>query len=168
MLELERRRLKLIGKKQSEITDSIKGYTDFYTDYLIRQMTPKEVLKSKPHLAPLWYEAPEHQYGRPASFYHQLQNLNLAAAWEKVEVPVLVMHGEYDWIMSREDHQLITDIVNERAPNRATFVELPKTDHVFMTAESIVKSFEGESGQYNKTITEQVLRFLRANQQTLR
>lgn len=163
MLELERRRLKLSDKKPGEVTDAMKGYAEFYTDYLRRKMTPREILKSKSHLAPLWYGDPEHQYGRPASFFHQLEDLNLSASWEKVETPVLVMHGEYDWIMSRDDHQLIAEIVNGRQAGRATFVELPKTDHLFMTFENMTKAFAGEGGSYNKSVTERVLTFLREN-----
>jgi pimeloyl-ACP methyl ester carboxylesterase len=164
MLELERRRLKLSGKKPGEVTEMMKGYEEFYTDYLIQKKTPREVLKAKPHLAPLWYEEPEHQYGRPASFYHQLQELNLAAAWATVEAPVLVMHGEYDWIMSQDDHEMIAGIVNSKQPGRATFVKLPKTSHLLVIYENMEKAFDGDSsGQYNKSVTEQVLAFLRAN-----
>jgi pimeloyl-ACP methyl ester carboxylesterase len=163
MLELERRRLKLSGKKPGDVTDSMKGYAEFYTDYLRRKMTPREILKAKPYLSPLWYGGPEHQYGRPASFFHQLEDLNLSASWQKVEAPVLVMHGEYDWIMSRDDHELIAEIVNSKQEGRARFVELPKTDHLFMTFENMSKAFNGEGGRYNKSVTEQVLTFLREN-----
>jgi hypothetical protein len=37
--------------------------------------------RRRPHLAGLWYDKPDSQYGRPAAFYHQLQRLDLAAAW---------------------------------------------------------------------------------------
>lgn len=163
MMEHERRRLTLAGKKPGEVTESMKGYAEFYTDYLRRKMTPREILHSKPHLAPLWYGGPEHQYGRPASFFQQLQDLSLGAAWEGVKAPVLVMHGEYDWIMSRDDHQLIADIVNGGQPGRANFVGLPKTDHLFMIFESLPKAFAGDAGRYNKAVTEHVLTFLRQN-----
>lgn len=163
MLELERRRLKLSGKKPGEVSDSMKGYAEFYTDYLRRKMTPREIVKAKPYLGPLWYGGPEHQYGRPASFFHQLEDLNLSASWEKVEAPVLVMHGEYDWIMSREDHELIAEIVNSKQPGRATFVALPKTDHLFFSFDNMSNAFKGEGGRYNRSVTEHVLTFLRAN-----
>lgn len=163
MIELERRRLKLTGKNQGEVTDLMKGYVEFYTDYLVRKMTPREVLRSKPHLATLWDDLPEHQYGRPASFYHQLQDLNLASAWEKVDSPVLILHGEYDWIMSRADHELIAEIVNSKHPGHATFVELPKTDHLFMTYDNIGAAFEGNTpGHYNPSVTERILKFLQS------
>ncbi|MGH9754756.1 MAG: alpha/beta fold hydrolase [Blastocatellia bacterium] len=164
MIEHERRRLQLSGKNQGEIKDLMKGYAEFYTDYLVRKMTPREVLRAKPHLATLWYDMPEHQYGRPASFYHQLQDLNLASAWEKVDAPVLILYGEYDWIMSRADHELIAEIVNSKHPGRATFVELPKTDHLFMTYDNIGAAFEGATpGRYNPSVTEQILKFLQSN-----
>ena len=163
MLELERRRLKLSGKKPGEVTDAMKGYAEFYTDYLHRKMTPGEILKAKPHLAPLWDEGPEHQYGRPASFFHQLQELNLSASWERVEAPILVMYGEYDWIMSRDDHELIVEIANSKQAGRAKFIELAKSDHLFMAFENMSKAFNGEGARYNKSVTEQVLTFLREN-----
>lgn len=163
MLEHERRRLKLSGKKPGEVTESMKGYAEFYTDYLRRKMTPREILKAKPNLSPLWYGGPEQQYGRPASFFQQLEDLNLSASWEKVEAPVLVMHGEYDWIMSRDDHELIAEIVNSKQAGRAKFIELPQTDHLFMTFENMSQAFRGEGGRYNKSVTAQVLEFLREN-----
>ena len=163
MLELERRRLKLSGKNPGEVTESMKGYAEFYTDYLRRKMTPREILKASPYLTSLWYDGPEHQYGRPASFFQQLEDLNLSASWQTVEAPVLVMHGEYDWIMNRDDHELIAEIVNSKQAGRARFVELPKTDHLFMTFADMSKAFNGEGGRYNKSVTEQVLTFLRKN-----
>lgn len=163
MLELERRRLKLSGKKPGEVSESMKGYAEFYTDYLQRKMTPGAIVKAKPALSSLWDDEPERQYGRPASFFHQLQDLNLSASWEKVDAPVLVMHGEYDWIMSRDDHELIAEIVNSKQAGRARFVELPKTDHLFMAFENMSKAFNGEGGRYNKSVAEQVLTFLREN-----
>jgi pimeloyl-ACP methyl ester carboxylesterase len=164
MMELERRRLKLSGKNQAEIADAMRGYAEFYTDYVVRKMTPREVVRAKPHLAPLWYDDPEHQYGRPAAFYHQLQDLSLASAWEKVDAPVLVLYGEYDWIMSRGDHELIAEIVNSRNAGRASFVELPKTDHTFIAFENMQRAFNDDgSGRYNPSVSEVVLKFLQAN-----
>jgi len=164
MMELERRRLKLSGKSYGEVTDSLKGYAEFYTDYLVHKMLPREVAKNKPHLASLWYDRPEHQYGRPAKFYHQLQDLNLASAWMEVDAPVLVMHGEYDWIMSLGDHEMIVEIVNSRHPGRATLAKLAKTDHTFMTFDSPEQAFNDESSKgYNTAATELALKFLAAN-----
>ena len=164
MMELERRRLRLSGKGPAEITDGMRGYAEFYTEYLIHKKTPQEAMNVKPHLASLWYDRPEHQYGRPAKFYHQLQDLNLAGAWERVDAPVLVLHGEYDWIMSRADHEMIAEIVNKKRPGRATFVELPKTDHTFIAFDNEERAFNDDgSGRYNETVSSLVLKFLEGN-----
>ncbi len=67
----------------------------------------------------------EQQYGRPIAYYQQLQALNLQAAWAEVKVPVLALHGEFDWIMSRGDIETIAALVNQNVPGKAEFVELP-------------------------------------------
>ncbi|HEX2223506.1 MAG TPA: alpha/beta hydrolase [Thermoanaerobaculia bacterium] len=153
MLEHERRRLRLTGSTPAEINERMRGYGELYTLYLERKMTPAEVIRERPHLAPLWYDAPEHQYGRPAAFYHQLQGLNLAAAWDKVDVPVLVIYGEYDWIMSREDHVMIAELVNKNHPGKARYVEVPKMDHLFHLNESQQKSFDDyNSGTFDASL----------------
>lgn len=153
MIENERRRLTLSGKSPSEVSEGVKGFAELYTYYLVHKMTPGEVLRQRPHLAPLWYDMPEHQYGRPAAFYHQLQDLNLAAAWDKVSSPVLVLYGEHDWIMSREDHEMIARIVNKNHPGTAQFVAIPKMDHLFHINESMQKSFDDyASGKFDPSI----------------
>src|SRR5439155_1088389 len=79
-------------------------FETLYHLYLIDGLTPGEAIRRKPALKPRWYDAPDGQYGRPAAFFQQLQRLNLAEAWSHVAVPTLAIHGEYDWIMSGDDH----------------------------------------------------------------
>ena len=146
MMEHERRRLAFIGTPIGEINQKMSGYAELYTSYYIQKMTPGEAVRQKPHLAALWYDEPAHQYGRPAAFYHQLQDLNLPAAWEKVEAPVLVVYGEHDWIMTRDDHEIIVDIVNRRRPGTARFVAIPKMDHSFLQYDTPEAAFKGGPG----------------------
>jgi pimeloyl-ACP methyl ester carboxylesterase len=144
MMEHERRRLALIGTPIGEINQKLAGYAELYTLYYIQKLTPGEAIRQKPHLAALWYDEPAHQYGRPAAFYHQLQDLNLPASWDKVEVPVLVVAGENDWIMTRDDQEMIAAIVNRRHPGLARFVLIPKMDHSFLEYESMEAAFKEE------------------------
>lgn len=142
MIENERRVARLRGLSPGEVSDRMRGLTELYTLYLIQKMKPGDVIRQKPALAAFWQDLPGHQYGRPAAFYHQLQDLNLEAAWDKVEVPVLVVYGEHDHIMSREDHEMIAEIVNRGRPGSARFVAIPKMDHLFYTHESMEQSFK--------------------------
>ncbi len=153
MMELERRRTALDGLGPGEVTRRMQGYAEFYADYLVGRMTPGEVIQRKPHLAPLWYDLPGHQYGRPAVFYHQLQQLNLAEAWDGVRAPVLVLYGVHDWIMSREDQELIVNVVNRHQAGRARLVLLPRTTHFLIRNETEEWSFKNfDSGAFDPAV----------------
>ena len=131
MLENERVRL-AANKKLSagEVNDSVRAFTDFYSLYLIHRMKPGEILAQHTDWKSLWYDTPDGQYGRPAAFYQQLQDLNLGQVWESVNAPVLVIHGSADTIMSQSDSRAIADIVNRAHPGRASYREIEGADHL--------------------------------------
>src|SRR6184192_764716 len=121
MLEIERRRFALMGKSPGEVHDRMKLAATHYHDWLIKNKAIDVILRDKAELAELWPEGKDHAhlYGRPLAFYLQLQKLNLAAAWARVKVPALILHGQFDWIMTREDHELIAQYVNANRPGGA-------------------------------------------------
>jgi pimeloyl-ACP methyl ester carboxylesterase len=131
MLELERRRLTAQDKSPAEVNASVKAFADFYNLYLVKSMTPGQVITQHPEWKSLWYDTPDGQYGRPAAFYQQLQALNLGEAWQKVNAPVLVIRGGADDIMSRADSETIAQIVNQAHPGRARYLEVAGMDHGF-------------------------------------
>ncbi len=149
MIEVERRRLYLSGKTQGEVTQLMQGYVEFHTAYLSGKKTPGEVIQEKPHLKDLWYDEPQHQYGRPAKFYHQAQSINFMENWRSVNVPVLLVAGEYDWIMSLEDSQLLVDELNKRQPNQATRIIGKCMDHHWMKYNNPVDAFNEVNGTYD-------------------
>jgi pimeloyl-ACP methyl ester carboxylesterase len=164
MLEHERRRMRLSGLPGPEISLRMRQYATFYDLYLNGKLTPGQIIAQQPEFKVIWYDQPEHQYGRPAVFYQQLQELNLAEAWEKVNVPVLAIHGEYDWIMSGDDYRLLVDALNARHSGSAQFIEWPHADHVLYTHASEHKAFHPDSEQrYDSQLTERVLAWLKAH-----
>jgi pimeloyl-ACP methyl ester carboxylesterase len=122
-----------------------------YYEWLIHGRPVDAIVRENPKLAALWPEGPDrnHLYGRPLAFYVQLQKLNLAAAWSRVKVPTLVLHGQYDWIMSREDHELIAQSVNSNQPSAARFVEVPEMGHGFQHYLSLADAFKGKEGPFD-------------------
>lgn len=131
MLELERVRLSADkGKTALQINSALKQFTEFYSLYLVHKETPGEITKEHPEFVGLWYDEPGGQYGRPAAFYQQLQDLNLGETWTAVIAPVLVLHGTADTIMSRTDSIEIANIVNRTHPGRAEYIEIPGADHL--------------------------------------
>jgi len=131
MLELERLTLTQAGKPPAEVNSSIKSLTDLYNLYLMKGMTPGEVIAKHPEWKALWTDSPDGQYGRPAAFYQQLQNLNLGEAWQKTTAPVLVIRGSSDNVMSRSDAEAIAQIVNQSSPGRGRYVEIEGMTHGF-------------------------------------
>jgi pimeloyl-ACP methyl ester carboxylesterase len=156
MLEIERRRLTLLGHAPAEMNALMKGVEALYSEYLLEGRAPAEIFAQQPDLRRLWDGPLEQQYGRPVAYYQQLQRLDLMAAWSSVRVPVLAMHGEYDWIMSRNDFELLAEIVNGQAPGLARFVELPQTGHTFEHYASLAGAFEGKQLPFDESLAQLV------------
>jgi pimeloyl-ACP methyl ester carboxylesterase len=164
MMEIERRRLALSGETPDRVNSHMAQFEEFYTEYLIEKQTPEQVIRKHPAFQSIWYDEPEHQYGRPAAFYQQLQDLNLAGAWQKVDSPVMVIYGEYDWIMSRSDHEMIADIVNQRHPGTARFVAIPKMDHGLTLQDSMDGSFRNfGGGRWDDSLATLIINWLKQN-----
>lgn len=166
MLEHERTRLALTGQTPAEINQAMRGYSEFYSLYLNQKLAPADVLRQRPHLARLWYGEPGGQYGRPAAFYQQAQELNVEGAWGRVSAPVLVVYGEHDWIMSRADHELIAEIVNRRRPGAARLVVLPKTSHSLDVHDTVAAAFKGEAGRFDEGVVTLMIDWLKGNTDT--
>ena len=153
MLEIERRRFGLMGKSPGEVNDRMKGAATLYQEWLIKGLPVEDIVKAQPELAELWPEGKDraHLYGRPLAFYQQLQNLNLAGAWSRVKAPTYVLRGAFDWIMSREDSELIAAYVN-RNGDLASFYEIPNTGHTFQHYLSVADAFKGKRAGFDPNI----------------
>jgi pimeloyl-ACP methyl ester carboxylesterase len=131
MLELERRRLVEAKKSSAEVNAMVKAFAEFYDLYLVKGMTPGQVIAEHPEWKDMWYDKPDGQYGRPAAFYQQLQALNLGETWQNVNAPVLVIRGSADSIMSHADSGAIAQIVNQVHPGHARYLEMDGMTHGF-------------------------------------
>jgi pimeloyl-ACP methyl ester carboxylesterase len=153
MLEIERRRFELMGKSPGEVNDRMKGAAILYQEWLINGRPVDEIVKEQPQLAELWPEGKDHAhlYGRPLSFYQQLQQLNLADVWSRVNAPTYVLRGAFDWIMSREDSELIASYVN-RNGDLASFYEIPSTGHTFQHYLSLADAFKGKRARFDPKV----------------
>ncbi|HEX6509564.1 MAG TPA: alpha/beta hydrolase [Chloroflexota bacterium] len=156
MLEIERRRLTLAGTPPTEINSRMREVAALYSAYLLDKQRPAEIFVRHPELRQLWQGDPDHQYGRPVAYYRQLQDLNLVAAWSHVKVPVLALHGELDWIMSREDPQILVSLVNQSVPGAAEFVELPATGHSFDHYRSLQAAFAGDPSPFDPSVADRI------------
>ena len=64
----------------------------------------------------------------------------------RVQAPVLVLYGAYDWFESRDAATHIANLVNTQKPGSAVFRELPQLDHHFTRYASAVDAFREKNG----------------------
>jgi photosystem II stability/assembly factor-like uncharacterized protein/pimeloyl-ACP methyl ester carboxylesterase len=145
--ENARRQMGLSGASEGDISEALQGEAKSSAMILVEKKTLGDVWARYPELK---QEDPmldaTHMSSRHMSFYHDLQDLNLARAWEQVATNVLAIHGEYDWVTTGADHDLIAKIVNAKTPGFASSITLPKADHGFTLHDSLQASL-GAMGQ---------------------
>ena len=64
-------------------------------------------------------------------YYQQVQALDVEGAWERVTVPTLIVWGEYDWIMGRDEAERAAALLKASDPTLVTYVVRPGMDHHF-------------------------------------
>jgi len=131
MVEHERRRLMRGGTPLAQVDDAMRTCVEFYRLFLMQKATPGAILAEHRAWRPLWYDADDGMDGRPAAFYQQLQDLNVAAAWSRTNAAALVLRGSADTVMSRADSEALFEIVNRAHPGTATYREIDGADHLF-------------------------------------
>jgi pimeloyl-ACP methyl ester carboxylesterase len=163
MLEIERRRLSLTGHPPADLNSLMKMEETLYSAYLLERRSPHEIFVHHPELKVLWEGPDDQQYGRPVSYYQQLQDLDLMAAWSAVRAPVLALHGEYDWIMSRADIEVVAELVRGNSAD-AEFGELPHTGHGLENYASLRDAFDGKQQAFEDAIAARVTAWLARHQ----
>lgn len=150
MLENNRRQALLAGADYPDVDAAIRQETVVSYELLVAKKTPEQIIRDHPDLRE-YVEAQfpdgEHLYGRHYRFYQQLYDVDLPAAWQKLDGYVLALYGAGDFLTAAEDHRMIADAVNRRHPGRAAYRLLEGIDHVFRKAATPEESFRQLSGQ---------------------
>ena len=162
MLAIERERLTLSGRTPAEVNTAMKSFAELYDLVLQQGLTPGAAITGKPDLARVWYDAPAHQYGRPIRYYQQLQALDVEAAWDAVRVPTLVLRGEYDWIMGRDESERSVAILRANDPSLVTYVVRRRMNHHFDVFPDPIAAFNEENGRYDEGAAQAIVDWLGA------
>jgi pimeloyl-ACP methyl ester carboxylesterase len=153
MLRFERNALELGGAAPDTLAREMTLRYQFFGRYLIRSETPAQIAATDPTLGAVWKRIvgtdEKGQYGRPFAFHQQAQRADWAAAWSKIDAPVLAMYGAYDWFESPEATALIARIANVRSAGRGTYVEVPRMNHHFAQYRSPENAYAEKNGEVN-------------------
>ena len=126
---------------------------------LIEKKSYQQVIQEKPQLAKYNYHGDKHMYGRPMSYYHQLQDFDFEGNWEKLSVPTKVRWGTYDWIMSESDIDRIEKTLSKISDLDYEVSKYPKLDHWSTLHHSPTESFNGKEGQWESKIATQIVKW---------
>jgi pimeloyl-ACP methyl ester carboxylesterase len=162
MLAIERERLTLSGRAPAEVNAAMRLLVELYDLVLLQGLTPAAAIARMPDLARVWYDAPAHQYGRPIRYYQQLQALDVEAAWDRVRVPTLVLSGEYDWIMGRDESERCVALLRAHDPSLVTYVVRRGMNHHFDVFPDRVAAFNEENGRYDEGAAQAIIDWIGA------
>jgi pimeloyl-ACP methyl ester carboxylesterase len=161
MLEIKRRQLTLSGKTPAEVSASMPDIARLYSRYLVEGTAPREIFKAEPSLARFWDDPdPDHEYGRPVVYYQQLEALNLAGAWSGIRCPALLLHGQFDWIMSAEDMRDMAAMIEKNNPGAARYAELAGAGHTFEHFATQTDAFAGRELPFDPKLADTIADWL--------
>lgn len=149
MLENFRRQDILAGNDFADIESSSKRRARLYHYLYQEKLSPEEIIEQYPEMQPFLRavsndpegEEIRHLHaGRLYTFQQQLYAANISEAWKGAATHVLTVWGKGDYVSSRDDHQMIADMVNSWNPGSASFVEV-NANHWFGTATSMEEAY---------------------------
>jgi dienelactone hydrolase len=160
-LENLRRQMELADADPSAIDRDVRAEAALATYLYAEKKSPKEIIERYPQLRErIEQSITEDRYffDRSLTFYRQLADKNLGAAWDSFGGDALAIWGKGDYVSNEDDHALIARIVNRDHPGHGTFLAMDGIDHGFNRADSRRASFElGRSrqpGEFNPAILE--------------
>ncbi|MEQ6168985.1 alpha/beta fold hydrolase [Ekhidna sp. MALMAid0563] len=158
MLEIERRIRQMSGDDEATIASKLnQAFIPLYYGMMIQKKSYEEVIEEYPAIKDYNYHGPKHMYGRPMEYYQQLQDFDLASSWENVKVPVRILYGENDWIMSEFDNHMIMKVLDRAGHDDHELYIYPGLDHWNTIHETPDDSFHGRLGKWDPQLPQLVI-----------
>lgn len=123
-LENARRQLLLMGRPYDAVEKAARTVARCQYHFFMEKQTPEQVVKNDPGCGDS-----VNTFGVSASYLQQIADLDLAAEWKKIDLPVLVTWGTSDALTSAEEGRYLTDMINSFHPHRATYEEFKDMGH---------------------------------------
>jgi pimeloyl-ACP methyl ester carboxylesterase len=162
MLEIERRIRSMEGDDEATIAKKMNEvFIPLYYGMLVEKKSYGEIIEQYPAIKSHVYHPPAHMYGRPMKYYQQLQDFDLASAWEKLKVPVRILYGENDWIMSAFDNQMIMNVLDRVGHQNHQLHIYPGLDHWNTIHEQPSDSYKGKKGVWDPQLPELVIGWIK-------
>ena len=138
-------------------TDTLaRKSTEILFHLLGERKSPVEILDIKPELRPYFekgfmYDGKDMLWGKHWKYLAQIDDFNLPLLWSQLNVPVLVMHGEFDCESCLEfEPKRLAEIVNKSPAGEARYIKFKGTTHSFVKAKSYEDGLKNRNMEYFK------------------
>ena len=146
LLETRRRQGRLRGLGYDEVDRRQRLGEWCNHAMLIDRRTPDEVIAARPECRePI-------QYPAPYTYMQQWAALDLSSEWKRVDVPVLIVQGETDYVATVEDAPLLRDMIESFHPGKATLAMIPSMDHFLTKAASMKSSMDAPTEEWEPRV----------------
>ena len=123
-LENTRRQLLLLGWSYDAVEKAVRITARCQYHFSIEKQMPEQIVKADPEC-----KDSVGTYSVSAAYLQQIADLNLAAEWKKIDVPVLVTWGTSDALTSADEGRYLADMINSFHPGRAAYEEFKEMGH---------------------------------------
>ncbi len=154
LLETRRRQGRLAGLGYDEIDRRQRVGEWCNHAMLIEGRRPDEVIAARPECRGSL------EYAAPYTYMQQWAALDITAEWKRVNVPVLIVQGETDYVATVADAPLLRDIIESFHPGRATLALIPGMDHFLTRAESMKASMTAPTEEFEPRVLQSVQAWL--------
>jgi len=163
-LENVRRQMALLSKPFDDIDRRVRTSAKCKYQFLIEKQKPEHITASSPECA-----SSVQTFGVAYTYLQQIADVNIAAEWKKVDVPVLVTLGTSDPATTAEESQYLVTVINSFHPGRAIYAEFRGMGHELDMADSPLawlKTMQtGGHGPFDKEFLERVIAWLESVRQ---
>ncbi|WP_299453869.1 alpha/beta hydrolase [uncultured Microscilla sp.] len=142
-MENTRRQAEMAGTPYDEISVIMQAKEKALHYLMVEKQATQDIIAKYPETAPHLRYPQHNQYLRSVG------GLNLAKNWLKINAHVLVVHGKADFVSFAKDHALIAKIVNSKHPGKATYIELPNSDHWLNAMKTMQRSRQNRRNRNN-------------------
>jgi uncharacterized protein len=123
-LDNTRRQMMLLGYGYDEADRAVRKAERCQHRFLVDKQSPEQIVKEMPDC-----KDSVRTFGVSAAYLQQIADLDLAAEWKEVDLPVLVTFGTSDPTTSAEESHYLVSMINSFHPGRAEYMEFAGMGH---------------------------------------
>lgn len=158
-LDNARRQTLLIGQSYDEADRFVRLVARCQYHFLVEKQTPEQIVKDQPDC-----RDSVNTFGVSAAYLQQIGDLDLAAEWKNVDLPVLVAYGTSDPTTSAEESHYLVGMINSFHPSRAEYMEFANMGHSLDRSPSprawLEAIHQHKQGPFNQEFLERISNWL--------